>query len=67
METCRNERAAILTLLLRLPGDCITGHPKPNRTGICFASTFVKMNLSKKDKKKQSRSTSNNNNNTVDS
>ena len=52
VETCKDTKAAVLTLLIRLPGDRETGHPSINRTGVCFGSTLVRMNQSKKQKKK---------------
>jgi Fanconi anemia group I protein len=54
VETVRDTKAAILTLMIRFPFDRQTGHPRPNRTGICFGSTFVKMNSSKNKDKKSS-------------
>ena len=41
VETCKNEKAAILSLLVRLPGDHKTGLPSLGRTGICLGSTMV--------------------------
>ena len=53
VEMCRDGRAAILTVLVRLPWDVATGHPSTNRTGVCFGSTLVKMNSKPKDSKKK--------------
>lgn len=53
VEMCRDGRAAILTVLVRLPGDPASGHPTLNRTGVCFGSTLVKMNSKPKDSKKK--------------
>ena len=61
VETCRDTRAAVLTLLIRMPGDKATGRPSVNRTGLCFGSTLVKMNPQKKDKKKRSETSRENN------
>lgn len=58
VETMRDSKAAILTVLVRLPCDSKTSHPSPNRTGICFGSTIVRMNPPKKRKTK-SKSPSN--------
>ena len=52
VETVSDAKAAILTVLVRLPSESTTGHPKPNRTGICFGSTFVRMNPPKKKRTK---------------
>ena len=52
VETINDAKAAVLTVLLCLPKDSATGHPKPNRTGICFGSTFVRMNPPKKKRTK---------------
>ena len=32
VETINDAKAAVLTVLVRLPKDSATGHPKPNRT-----------------------------------
>ena len=55
VETCRDNRAAVLSLFVRLPGDNKTGRPVPGRTGICFGSTLVKVNPSKQSKSKQKK------------
>ena len=52
VETVSDSKAAILSVLIRLPSDKATGHPKPNRTGMCFGSTFVRMNPPKKKRTK---------------
>lgn len=46
VETCRDNKAAVLSLLIRLPGDRQRGVPTVNRTGIGFGSTLVRMNQS---------------------
>ena len=68
VETCKDTKAAVLTLLVRLPGNHETGYPSPGRTGVCFGSTIVKMNSSKiKNKKtKESSSTTRRRNHTED-
>lgn len=66
VETMSDTRAAILTLLVRFPHDRATGYPKPNRTGVCFGSTLVRMNPPKKKKgHKLGNNNSNNNNNNI--
>lgn len=55
VETCRDNRAAVLSLFVRLPGDNKTGRPVPGRTGICCGSTLVKVNPSKGKQKKRER------------
>ena len=52
VKTVNDAKAAVLTVLLRLPNNSATGHLKPNRTGICFGSTFVRMNPPKKKRTK---------------
>uniref|UniRef100_A0A1X7VPN4 Laminin EGF-like domain-containing protein n=2 Tax=Amphimedon queenslandica TaxID=400682 RepID=A0A1X7VPN4_AMPQE len=61
VETVNDSKAAILSVLIRLPCDKATGHPKPNRTGMCFGSTFVRMNPPKKKRTKHSSSNHNTN------
>ena len=58
VETCKDTKAAVLTLLVRLPGNHETGYPSPGRTGVCFGSTIVKMNSSKIKNKKTKESSS---------
>ena len=53
VETCRDNKAAVLSLLIRLPGNRENGTPTVNRTGIGFGSTLVKMNQSSKSKKEK--------------
>ena len=55
VETCKDNRGAVLSLCVRLPGDSKTGKPAPGRTGICFGSTLVKVNPSKRSKDKQKK------------
>lgn len=60
VETCKDSKAAVLTLLVRLPGNSETGRPSSGRTGVCFGSTLVKMNTSKvKNRKHKESSVSN--------
>lgn len=47
VETCRDNKAAILTLFVRQPGEGRRGRPPPGRTGLSFGSTLVKVNPSK--------------------
>lgn len=51
VETCKNDKAAILTLFVRLPGDHETGLPSLGRTGLCLGSAVVHVNSNKKPKK----------------
>lgn len=50
VETCRDNKAAILSLFIRLPGNQTTGRPIVGRSGLCVGSTMVKVNPSKKSK-----------------
>ena len=50
VETCRDNKAAILSLFIRLPGNQTTGRPVVGRSGLCVGSTLVKVNPSKKSK-----------------
>lgn len=61
VETVGDSKAAILSVLIRLPCDKAAGHPKPNRTGMCFGSTFVRMNPPKKKRTKHNSSNHNTN------
>ena len=53
VEACRDDKAAILSLLVQLPRDPKTGHPSHGRTGLCLGSTLVYINSSKKPKGKK--------------
>ena len=55
VESLKNNKAAILTVFVRLPGDSSTGRPTPGRTGLCFGSTLVRMNSSKSSRSKEAR------------
>ena len=58
VETCKDSKAAILSLLIRLPADKSTGKPSVNRTGVGFGSTLVRMNQGvkgRRDKKLRHR------------
>ena len=50
VETCKINKAAILTLFVRLPGNPTNGWPVVGRSGLCIGSTLVKVNPSKKSK-----------------
>ena len=52
VETCRDEKTAVLSLFVRLPGDRETGRPMCGRTGICTGSTLVRVNKKSKGKGK---------------
>ncbi len=41
VETCKDEKAAILSMFVRLPGEQKTGLPSLGRTGLCLGSTVV--------------------------
>lgn len=61
VETCKDTKAAVLSLLIRLPADKTTGRPPVNRTGMGFGSTLVRMNQGvkgKRDKKLRHRQSS---------
>lgn len=68
VETCRDNKAAILSLFVRLPGNQITGRPVVGRSGLCVGSTMVKVNPSKKSKEsnKLKKRKSNGSSNTVE-
>lgn len=53
VEACQDDKAAVLSLLVQLPGDHGTGRPSLGRTGVCIGSTLVYVNGSKKPKKKK--------------
>lgn len=53
VEACRDDKAAVLSLLVQLPGDHDTGRPSIGRTGMCIGSTLVYINSSKKPKPKK--------------
>ena len=50
VETCKINKAAILSLFVRLPGNPTTGQPVVGRSGLCIGSTLVKVNPTKKSK-----------------
>ena len=50
VETCKDNKAAILSLFIRLPGNQTTGRPVVGRSGLCVGSTMVKVNPSRKSK-----------------
>lgn len=53
VEACRDEKAAVLSLVVQLPGNHETGRPSVGRTGICIGSTLVHVNGTKKPKPKK--------------
>lgn len=53
VEACRDDKAAILSLMVQLPRDPKTGHPSHGRIGLCLGSTLVYINSSKKPKGKR--------------
>lgn len=53
VEASQDDRAAVLSLLVQLPGDHATGRPSLGRTGVCIGSTLVYVNGSKKPKQKK--------------
>lgn len=53
VEACRDDKAAVLSLLVRLPGDHKSGRPPHGRSGLCLGSTLVYVNSSKKPKQKK--------------
>ena len=55
VETCRDGKAAILSLFVRLPGDHKTGRPCPGRSGLAVGSTLVSVNPSSKKSKDKSK------------
>ena len=59
VEILRDGRAGILTVFVKLPGNQSTSKPNPGRTGICLASTLVKLNPSKREKKAKQQRTQN--------
>ena len=58
VETCRDGKAAILSLFVRLPGDHKTGRPCPGRSGLAVGSTLVNVNPSSKKSKDKSKNKS---------
>ena len=50
VETCKDEKTAVLSLFVRLPGEHETGLPALGRTGLCLGSTLTRVNSSKKPK-----------------
>ena len=50
VETCRDNKSAILSLFVRLPGNKLTGQPVMGRSGLCVGNTLVRVNPSKKSK-----------------
>lgn len=56
VETCRDNKAAILSLFIRLPGNQATGRPVMGRSGLCVGSTLVRVNPSKKSKESKENS-----------
>ena len=48
VETCKINKAAILSLFVRLPGNPTNGRPVVGRSGLCIGSTLVKVSPSKK-------------------
>ena len=50
VETCRDNKSAILSLFVRLPGNQLTGQPVMGRSGLCVGNTLVRVNPSKKFK-----------------
>lgn len=50
VETCKINKAAILSLFVRLPGNQGNGRPVVGRSGLCIGSTLVKVIPSKKSK-----------------
>lgn len=53
VEACKDDKAAVLSLLVQLPGDHGTGYPSPGRTGLCMGSTLVYVNSSKKPRQRK--------------
>lgn len=50
VETLKSGKTAVLSLLVRLPGNQEGGHAEPGRSGLCVGSTLVRVNPSKKPK-----------------
>jgi hypothetical protein len=50
VEACRDDKAAVLSLMVQLPGNHETGRPSLGRTGVCIGSTLVYVNGTKKPK-----------------
>ena len=61
METMKDHKASVLSLVVRLPGDRVTGRPAPGDTAFCFGSTLVKVSASKRSSKDRETSSSNGN------
>lgn len=53
VETCRDDKAAALSLFVQLPSDNKTGRPSYGRTGLCLGSSLVYVNSSKKPKQRK--------------
>ena len=53
VEACKDDKAAVLSLFVKMPGDHNTGRPSVGRTGLCIGSTLVYINSSKKPKQKK--------------
>lgn len=53
VEACKDDKAAVLSLFVKLPGDHQTGRPSVGRTSLCIGSTLVYINSSKKPKQKK--------------
>ena len=53
VEACRDDKAAVLSLLVKMPGDHKTGRASLGRTGLCLGSSLVYINSSKKPKQKK--------------
>ena len=53
VEACRDDKAAVLSLVVQLPGNHETGRPSMGRTAICIGSTLVHVNGTKKTKPKK--------------
>lgn len=56
VEACRDDKAAVLSLLVQLPRDHKTGLPSHGRTGLCLGSTLVYVNSSRKPKQQKKKS-----------
>ena len=52
VETCKDSKAAVLSLFIQLPGNSETGKPGVGRSGLCIGNALVKLNSSKKHKVK---------------
>lgn len=58
VEACRDDKAAVLSMMVQMPGDLKTGRPSHGRTGLCLGSTLVYINGSKKPKQQKKKSPS---------